>query len=114
MNHNKLLKRYGLSTTGKYNDLYHMDGPYITKMACEVCHSIGKPNSDGTFGDCAKCHAGHTFSKAQVRKPEICGSCHLGPDHPMKEIYDESIHGTIYANKGSNWGWNAPAGVIIK
>lgn len=106
------LKKYGLSAAGKYNDLYHMEGPNITKMACEVCHGIGKPNADGTFGNCAKCHAGHTFSLAQVRKPEICGSCHLGPDHPMKEIYEESIHGTIYADKGSSWNWNAPAGTL--
>ena len=106
------LKRYGLSSTGKYNDLYHLEDPDITKMGCEICHSIGKPNADGTFGDCSKCHAGHTFSKAQVRKPEICGSCHLGPDHPMKEIYDESIHGTLYANKGAQWDWNAPVGTL--
>ncbi|KLU63661.1 hydroxylamine oxidoreductase precursor [Desulfosporosinus acididurans] len=106
------LKRYGLSSTGKYNDLYHMEGPDITKMACEVCHGIGKPNADGSFGDCAKCHQGHSFSLAQVRKPEICGSCHLGPDHPQKEIYEESIHGTIYANKGSTWAWNAPVGTL--
>ncbi|EGW36973.1 hypothetical protein DOT_5163 [Desulfosporosinus sp. OT] len=106
------LKRYGLSAAGKYNDLYHMESPEITKMGCEICHSIGKPNADGTFGDCAKCHAGHEFSLEQVRKPEICGSCHLGPDHPMKEIYDESIHGTLYANKGAQWDWDAPVGTL--
>jgi hypothetical protein len=107
------LKQYGLDSTGKYNDLYHIENPDITKMGCETCHSIGKPNEDGSFGDCAKCHAGHTFSLSQVRKPEICGSCHLGPDHPMKEIYEESIHGTLYENKGrDNWAWEAPVGTL--
>jgi len=30
---------------------------------------------------------------AQARRPEACGKCHLGPDHPQKEIYEESKHG---------------------
>jgi hypothetical protein len=35
----------------------------------------------------------------QARRPESCGKCHLGPDHPQKEIYDESKHGiNFYAN----------------
>lgn len=106
------LKRYGLSSTGKYNDLYHLESPDVTKMGCEVCHSIGKPNADGSFGDCSKCHLTHAFSLAQARKPEICGSCHLGPDHPQKEIYEESLHGVQYADKGSTWDWNAPPGTL--
>ena len=27
--------------------------------------------------------------RAQARQPETCGKCHLGPDHPQKEIYEE-------------------------
>ncbi|MDQ7092307.1 multiheme c-type cytochrome [Desulfosporosinus sp. PR] len=108
----KQLQQYGLSSTGSYNDLYHLESPDITKMACEVCHGIGKPNADGSFGDCSKCHLSHSFSLAQVRKPEVCGSCHLGPDHPQKEIYEESLHGVQYADKGSTWDWNAPAGTL--
>ena len=35
----------------------------------------------------------------QARRPESCGKCHLGPDHPQKEVYDESKHGiNFYAN----------------
>jgi hypothetical protein len=34
-----------------------------------------------------------------ARQPENCGKCHLGPDHPQKEIYEESKHGiAFYAN----------------
>lgn len=106
------LKYYGLSNTGKYNDLYHLEGPDITRMGCEVCHGIGKANADGSFGDCSKCHIGHGFNLAQARKPEVCGSCHLGPDHPQKEIYEESLHGVLYAQKGSTWDWNAPSGTL--
>ncbi|MCK5645907.1 MAG: hypothetical protein KAH97_03960, partial [Anaerolineales bacterium] len=29
-------------------------------------------------------------------QPENCGKCHMGPDHPQKEVYDESKHGVIY------------------
>ena len=38
----------------------------------------------------------HDFSKAQARQPEACGKCHLGPDHPQKEIYEEYKHGNTY------------------
>jgi len=81
-------------------------------MACEVCHGIGKPNDDGSFGDCAKCHVGHSFDLGQSRKPEVCSSCHVGPDHPQKEIYDESLHGVLYAHNGETWNWDAPVGTL--
>jgi hypothetical protein len=58
---------------------------------------IGRINPDGSKGSCAACHARHSFSKAQARQPETCGKCHLGPDHPQKEIYEESKHGILYA-----------------
>jgi hydroxylamine dehydrogenase len=60
---------------------------------------IGRLNPDGSKGACSACHVRHAFSTAQARRPENCGKCHLGPDHPQKEIYDESKHGvTFYAN----------------
>jgi formate-dependent nitrite reductase cytochrome c552 subunit len=61
---------------------------------------IGRINPDGSEGSCSACHARHSFSVAQARQPENCGRCHLGPDHPQKEIYEESKHGVNYrANK---------------
>ena len=60
---------------------------------------IGRINPDGSKGACNACHQRHEFSVEQVRRPESCGYCHLGPDHPQKEIYDESKHGiSFYAN----------------
>lgn len=60
---------------------------------------IGRINPDGSKGSCSACHMRHLFSRAQARRPENCGKCHLGPDHPQKEIYDESKHGiNFYAN----------------
>jgi hypothetical protein len=31
-----------------------------------------------------------------AREPDACGNCHLGPDHPQKEIYQESKHGIAF------------------
>jgi len=54
---------------------------------------IGRVNPDGSRGSCAACHGRHSFSSAVARQPENCGKCHLGPDHPQIEIYNESKHG---------------------
>ena len=58
---------------------------------------IGRINPDGSKGSCTACHARHKFSVAQAREPDTCGRCHLGPDHPQKEIYEESKHGIQFA-----------------
>jgi len=57
---------------------------------------IGRINPDGSEGSCNACHTRHTFSAAQARHPDTCGKCHLGPDHPQKEIYEESKHGILF------------------
>jgi hydroxylamine dehydrogenase len=61
---------------------------------------IGRINPDGTEGACSACHSRHAFSVEQARQPENCGKCHMGPDHPQIEIYEESKHGiAFHANK---------------
>jgi hypothetical protein len=100
--------------------LAHAAGGHPAAVAgCESCHGakieidedspnrlartswpntgIGRLNPDGSKGSCTACHARHTFSLAQARRPEACGKCHLGPDHPQKEIYEESKHGGAFA-----------------
>ena len=57
---------------------------------------IGRINVDGSLGSCAACHSRHDFSPRRARQPENCAKCHLGPDHPQKEIYEESKHGVAY------------------
>jgi hypothetical protein len=97
----------------------HAVGGYPAAIAgCESCHGakikidpdspnklareswpnsgIGRLNPDGSKGSCSACHTRHSFSKAQARRPEACGKCHLGPDHPQKEIYEESKHGNAF------------------
>jgi hypothetical protein len=92
-------------------------GPEAAAVGCIQCHGskvrvlsggkldvnawpntgIGRINPDGSLGSCTACHARHNFSKAQSREPEACGKCHLGPDHPQTEVYQESKHGILYA-----------------
>jgi hydroxylamine dehydrogenase len=103
------------------NDAYlaHVaGGSPAAMMGCESCHGavvkldpsspnklsvetwpnsgIGRLNPDGSKGTCTACHMRHGFSKAQARQPEVCSKCHLGPDHPQKEVYEESKHGNTY------------------
>lgn len=92
--------------------LYALEGPDVTEFACVTCHSVGKPQPDGSVGECQKCHQRHAFSLAQARKPETCNACHIGPDHPQWEIYQESPHGIAYATGGDGWNWEADPGTL--
>lgn len=94
------------------NALFALEGPDITRFACEACHNIGKPRPDGSVGYCTKCHLRHEFSLEQARKPETCNACHIGPDHPQWEIYQESPHGIAYLTGGARWAWAAEPGTL--
>ncbi len=93
-------------------------------VGCNACHGTdisdgrltpenwpnegcGRKNPDGTFGSCVICHTSHRFSIAEARKPDTCGQCHMGPDHPQNEIYFESKHGKRYLAEGDEWDWTA-------
>ena len=61
---------------------------------------MGRLNPDGSKGSCHACHSRHAFQASLSRAPENCGKCHMGPDHPQIEVYDESKHGiAFYANR---------------
>ena len=61
---------------------------------------MGRLNPDGSKGSCHACHSRHEFKAKLSRSPENCGKCHMGPDHPQIEIYNESKHGiAFYANR---------------
>ena len=94
------------------NALHAIEGEAITRFACEDCHNIGLPHEDGSVGQCQKCHIRHEFSLEQARKPETCNHCHIGPDHPQWEIYQESYHGIAYMTGGDDWHWEAEAGTL--
>lgn len=106
-------------------------GP-ASSSGCQACHGskvtvkngeldaatwpntgIGRINPDGSKGACTACHSRHAFSIAHARTPEACAKCHLGPDHPQEEIWNESKHGTRYHQNltlGKSIGLTAPAG----
>ena len=94
------------------NALFAIEGPEITRFACESCHNVGRPQPDGSVGECQQCHLRHNFSLEQARKPETCNACHIGPDHPQWEIYEESPHGIAYHTGGEDWNWQAEAGTL--
>lgn len=114
-----ILKRIGFLDDPAYN---HNN----VNLGCIECHGsfivvedngdlkgwpnagVGRVNPDGTLGSCTYCHSRHKFSIAEARKPESCGMCHLGPDHPQHEIYSESKHGNIFAASGEEWNWDKP------
>ncbi len=75
---------------------------------------IGRINLDGTRGSCSACHSRHDFSPRRARQPENCGKCHLGPDHPQKEIYEESKHGVAYRDLRDKMNLNAESWVLGK
>jgi hypothetical protein len=71
---------------------------------------VGRLNVDGSKGSCTSCHTRHRFSVAEARMPEACDQCHLGPDHPQIEIYEESKHGTMYHAYKDQYNFNAAPG----
>ena len=93
-----------------------LGGPPAVAVGCLQCHGstvkvlpngkfdpatwpntgIGRINPDGSAGSCSACHTRHSFSRAQAREPVTCGKCHLGPDHPQMEVYQESKHGILW------------------
>lgn len=75
---------------------------------------IGRLNLDGSRGSCSACHSRHDFSPRRARQPENCGKCHLGPDHPQKEIYEESKHGVAYRDLKDKMNLDAHKWVLGK
>jgi hypothetical protein len=75
---------------------------------------IGRLNLDGSLGSCTACHSRHDFSSRRARQPENCGKCHLGPDHPQKEIYEESKHGIAYRDLYAHMNLDAKDWVLGK
>lgn len=78
------------------NPLTSIEGGSAVSSGCAQCHSVGKPNDDGTIGTCTACHTRHTSSVAVARLPTTCAQCHMGPDHSQIEIYEESRHGILF------------------
>jgi hydroxylamine dehydrogenase len=109
-----------------------VEGVAATVLGCEQCHGstvgvepdgtltaaswpntgIGRINPDGSRGACSTCHTRHLFSLAVAREPAACGNCHLGPDHPQKEIYEESKHGIAFLANREHMNLDSPSWVL--
>ena len=68
---------------------------------------MGNIYPDGGVGNCTTCHTRHKFDIAEARKPDACSSCHLGPDHPDIEIFENSKHGHNFKTEGMTWKWDS-------
>jgi len=73
---------------------------------------MGNVYPDDSTGNCTACHSRHKFSIAEARKPAACASCHLGPDHPNIEIFENSKHGHIYTAQCRRLGLGHGAGRV--
>jgi hydroxylamine dehydrogenase len=89
------------------NPLVALEGPAAAVKGCLSCHSVGKPNADGSIGSCTQCHSRHMASVRLARLPQTCGQCHMGPDHSQLEIYTESKHGVIFNSLASRMNLDA-------
>lgn len=109
-----------------------VEGPAAAVNGCKQCHGavvnvladgqldpttwpnsgMGRINPDGSKGSCAACHSRHSFDAALARQPENCGKCHLGPDHPQKEIYEESKHGIAYYANIDRMNLSSPSWIV--
>ena len=85
-----------------------LEGESAVVSGCVQCHGVGKPNTDGSIGNCTACHTRHTSSVEIARLPTTCGQCHMGPDHSQLEIYNESKHGVMFAAQRSHLNLDAP------
>jgi hypothetical protein len=109
-----------------------VEGPFAAVNGCKQCHGsiikvnddksldpltwpntgMGRINPDGSKGACSACHSRHSFDAALARQPENCGKCHLGPDHPQKEIYEESKHGIAYYSNIDRMNLNSSSWIV--
>jgi len=113
-----------------------VEGPAAANNGCQQCHGsvlrvasfedekkppiyapdtwpntgVGRVNMDGSWGSCTACHSRHEFSAEVARRPENCGKCHMGPDHPQYEIFCESKHGIAYVKNAHQMKLNLPGG----
>ncbi|NIQ94098.1 MAG: hypothetical protein GWO11_08595 [Desulfuromonadales bacterium] len=68
----------------------------IRELGCNRCHQVES--------SCASCHGNHVTDLAIVRDPNVCAKCHMGPDHPQWEMWQTSMHGTLYSSVGEELG----------
>ncbi len=106
----------GIPTNQKMVSMIKRDGNGKPFLAASTWPNtgIGRLNLDGSRGSCAACHSRHDFSPRRARQPENCGKCHMGPDHPQKEVYEESKHGVAFRDLKDHLNLDAHTWVLGK
>ena len=77
---------------------------------CGGCHNMGIKSEDQKKeqrakgyryqnNSCDECHTRHSFSKKEALDPKACQQCHMGYDHPQREMWSSSKHGARFAMK---------------
>ena len=66
------------------------------RLGCNRCHQVENM--------CSSCHSNHMTELALVQKPNVCATCHMGPDHPQWEMWQTSRHGVLYESLGESGG----------
>lgn len=69
--------------------------PEMQRQGCLMCHMVENR--------CDACHSSHSTDLSIARNPAICGTCHMGPDHPQYEMWKTSKHGILFEQKGKNY-----------
>jgi hypothetical protein len=69
--------------------------PAMQRQGCLSCHKIENR--------CDSCHTSHDTDLKIVRDPAVCGTCHMGPDHPQYEMWKTSRHGVMFEQKGREY-----------
>lgn len=76
--------------------MFLAQSPEMRRQGCDSCHMVETR--------CDTCHTKHGTDLSLAKRPETCGVCHMGPDHPQYEAWDTSPHGVIYKQKGDKAG----------
>jgi len=69
--------------------------PEMQRQGCLMCHNIENR--------CDACHSSHGTDLSIVQNPDICKTCHMGPDHPQYEMWESSKHGILFRQKGEKY-----------
>ena len=76
--------------------MFLAQSPEMQRRGCDSCHRIEVR--------CDTCHTKHGTDRGLARMPEICGTCHIGPDHAQFEMWETSPHGLLYRRNGETAG----------
>lgn len=72
--------------------MFLAQSPEMQRQGCSSCHMVEVR--------CDTCHTKHGTDLSLSKNPDVCGVCHMGPDHPQAEMWEKSLHGIIYRHAG--------------